>query len=343
MEEKFKHLVEGSGRILITSHISPDPDALSSLLLLGATLSLNFSDKDVKLALEEKPEDLGYMPGYDGVQYGPVIDALQNYGPDLFILLDGNNYERCSRHDGQKIREYISQNQVKTIIIDHHQLEGKDSVDLFINNDSPATVQDVYELCFNWLKLRKPDDAGQIAMTGFYADTGGFVYVKAGGQKKLFSFAEELVSNGADIELVKNQLESYTDADMEVLSQLAGNVTHSENYTYSFLSDGFIEDWQRGGHSHLQLQRPTNSFLNNYIRNIGGRSWGFIVYRNALQGEGYYSVSFRSQGGTPDVSVIAVKLGGGGHKPAAGAKFEAESLEQAIGIVNDTISSLALR
>jgi len=169
------------------------------------------------------------------------------------------------------------------------------------------------------------------------------VYVKAGGQKKLFSFAEELVSAGADIELIKNQLESYTEADMKVLGELAGNLGHGDSYSYSFLSDTFIESWQQSGHSHLQLQRPTNSFLNNYIRNIGGRSWGFIVYRNALQGEDYYSASFRSQGGTPDVSVIAVKLGGGGHKPAAGAKFEAESLEQAIGIVNDTISSLALR
>ena len=343
MEDKFNKFIETSERIFITSHISPDPDAVSSVLLMGLTLAKNFPEKQVKMVLEERPEDLNFLPGFDKIEFQPIIDALQSYMPDLFILLDGNNYDRCSRHDGQSTRDYIGHKQIKTVVIDHHQLEGKEAVDLFINNDSPATVQDVYDLCFKGLAMGKPDSAGQIAMTGFYADTGGFVYVKAGGQKKLFSFAEELVSAGADIELIKNQLESYTEADMKVLGELADNLGHGDSYSYSFLSDTFIERWQQSGHSHLQLQRPTNSFLNNYIRNIGGRSWGFIVYRNALQGEGYYSVSFRSQGGTPDVSVIAVKLGGGGHKPAAGAKFEAESLEQAIGIVNDTISSLALR
>ena len=337
MEEEFKRLIEESERILITSHISPDPDALSSLLLLGSTLSANFPDKDIKLVLEEKPEDLNFMPGYENVEYMPVADSLGSYRPDLFILLDGNNYERCSRHDGQKIREYINQNQVKTVVIDHHQPEGKDTVDVFINNDSPATVQDVYDLCYKALNLKKTDAAAQLTMTGFYADTGGFVYVKAGAQKNLFSFAEELVSAGADIERVKNQLESYTEADMKVLSQLAGNTAHRDSYTYSFLSDEFIEDWLRGGHSPQQLQRPTNSFLNNYIRNIEGRRWGFIIYKNVLQGEDCYSVSFRSQAGVPDVSAIAAKLGGGGHKPAAGAKFESSSLQEAIQTANKAI------
>jgi len=197
---------------------------------------------------------------------------------------------------------------------------------------------DVYEICFKNLSLEQSPDAAMTAMTGFYADTGGFIYVKAGGQKKMFAFAEELVSNGADIEYIKNKLESYTEADMSVLSELAANVKAGENYTYSYLSDEFIQHWQERGNSNLQLQRPTNNFLNAYIRNISGRKWGFIVYKNLAQGENMYSASFRSQGGKPDVSLFAVKLGGGGHKPAAGAKFEAELIDEAIQKVKNAIS-----
>jgi nanoRNase/pAp phosphatase (c-di-AMP/oligoRNAs hydrolase) len=40
-----------------------------------------------------------------------------------------------------------------------------------------------------------------------------------------------------------------------------------------------------------------------------------------------------------DVSAIAASLGGGGHKGAAGAKFEAPSLESAISKVKAAIDS----
>lgn len=336
---KLKELIETSERIFITSHISPDPDALSSLLLMGQTLKLNFPDKTVSMALEEKPDDLSFLSGFDDVTYGPVYETLKAFSPDLFILLDGNNYERCSRHEGEAIRQTISEKAIKTIVVDHHQPEGRDEVDLFINHDSPATVMDVYDTCYKELELKQPESAAMTAMTGFYADTGGFIYVKAGGQKKMFAFAEELVSAGADIEMIKNKLETYSEADMSVLSELAANVTHSDDYTYSFLSDEFVGRWQGSNRDYLQLQRPTNNFLNNYIRNIDGRSWGFLVYRNFAQGDDMYSASFRSQGGRPDVSLFAVKLGGGGHKPAAGAKFEARSVEQAIEKVKHTIST----
>lgn len=332
--KKLKELIESSQRILITSHISPDPDAVSSELLLGSTLEINFPRKQVKMALEEEPSGLDFLEGYKQIKFGPVYESANGFTPDLFILLDGNNYERCSRHDSQKIRDFIREKSVKTAIIDHHELAGYDQADVFINRKSASTVQDVWGIFFDGLGLKQPSQAAQTAMTGFYADTGGFVYVKAGQQQPVFGFAEKLVSLGADIEYVKNKLESYTESDMKILGELAANVSHESDYSYSFLSDGFIEQSEL---SPLELQRPMNSFLNSYIRNIGGRRWGFVVYKNTLQGKNFYSVSFRSQGGDPDISVIAASLGGGGHKGAAGAKFEAGSLNEAVDKVKKVI------
>jgi bifunctional oligoribonuclease and PAP phosphatase NrnA len=342
MEEeikKLKALIESSQRILVTSHISPDPDAVSSVLLMGATLGLNYPDKQVKVALEEKPGDLGFIEGFNSIVFNPVHETLIEFKPDLFILLDGNNYERCSRQDGQLIRDYLLEKKVQTAVVDHHEVEGKDNTNIFINYHSPSTAQDVYSICFKELGLKKPHGAAQTAMTGFYADTGGFVYVKDGKQRQVFGFAEELVEGGADIEVIKNKLEAYTEADMSAVAELANNITHGGSYTYSFISDDFIKNWIESGYSHIELQRPTGIFLNNYIRNIGGRSWGFIVYKNVLQGENIYSASFRSQGGSPDVAELARALGGGGHKAAAGAKFEAKSVDEAINKVKAAISS----
>src|SRR3989344_5886530 len=113
---KFKQLVETSQRVSITSHISPDPDALASVLLLGTTLKLNYPDKEVLMTLEEEPEGLEFLAGYKDIKFELLTDALNGYKPDLFILLDAVNYERCSRNDGEAVRQYLKDNKVATAI-----------------------------------------------------------------------------------------------------------------------------------------------------------------------------------------------------------------------------------
>jgi phosphoesterase RecJ-like protein len=341
MQAKLLEYIQKSERIFIGSHISPDPDAVSSVLLMKSALELNFPDKNMQAGLEEEPADLDFLEGYRDLAFGSLIKQLEKFKPDLFLLLDGNNYDRASRKEGGKVREFLKSNRVRSVIIDHHEEAGKDETDIFINSQSPSTVQDVYGICFDEFGLKKPAAAAQTAMTGFYADTGGFVYVKAGQPEKVFGFAEKLVNDGADVEAVKYRLESYSSVDLVVIGELASNISHKDGYNYSFLSDDFITGWLSGGHANAHLQRGTNTFLNSYIRNIDGRNWGFIVYKNTLEGDGIYSVSFRSQAGQPDVSLIAGKLGGGGHKPAAGARFEATSVDDAIRKVDEAVSGLA--
>lgn len=337
MIDKLKDLIESSERILITAHISPDPDAISSVILLNQALTKNYPDKQIEAVLEEEPAELEFISGYDQIIFEPIHIKLQDFKPDLFILLDGNNYKRVSRHDGAKIRSYIADKGIKTVIIDHHEELGKDTVDVFINRQSPACAQDVYEICFSELKLSEPDDAAQVAMVGFFADSGGFIYIKAGQQDRLFDFAKKLISRGANVERVKNQLDTYSRDDLSVLQELMSNIDQTTDYSFSFLADDFVEKWLSSGKSQAQLQKGTNVFLNGYIRNIEGRQWGFITYKNTLEGADRYSVSFRAQGGTQDVAAIAVQLGGGGHKPAAGAKIKATNVKEAIASVKEAI------
>lgn len=338
MTDDLLKLVKGAKRILITSHISPDPDALCSTILLGMTLELNFPSKKILMNLEERPSGLDFIEGIEQAEFAPVASSVEQFKPDLFILLDGNNYDRCSRLDGQRVRDYLRTNRVKTAVIDHHELAGKDEVDVFINHKSPAVAQDIYEACFRRMGLKKPSNADFLAMVGFYADTGGFVYIKPEQSAKAFKFAEELVANGVNVEAIKNNLESYTEDDLKVIAEFMSNIGHGKDYTYSFLSDAFVGNWLKSGHTHSELQRPSNAFLNGFIRNIGGRRWGFTVLKNILEGDNFYSVSYRSQDGKPDVSVMATKLGGGGHKPAAGAKFSAKNVEDALRKVRAAIN-----
>jgi phosphoesterase RecJ-like protein len=337
--QKLKQLIEKSERILVTSHISPDPDAVSSSLLMADTLRLNYPQKQINLILEEAPFKLDFLSNYSSIKFQPIHEALPDFQPDLLILLDGNNYDRASRHSGDKLREYLTANSTKTAIIDHHEPSGKDATDVYINQHSPACVQDVYEICFSKLNLKTPKDAAETTMVGLYADSGGFVYVKDGTQKRVFDLVGRLLEAGASVEITKNRLNQFSSDDIKTLSTLLSNVHSGDDYTYSFLSDEFIDKWLAGGKTYPQLQIGTGTFLNEYVRNIEGREWGFIIYKNKLQGEDYYAVSFRSVGSIKDVAELATKLGGGGHKPAAGAKFTATSLKDAIDKVKQAIAA----
>src|SRR5664279_1051831 len=118
MTDKSKQLIDDAERILITSHVSPDPDAVASVLLLGTTLELNFPDKKVEMVLEEEPDGLNFLNGYGQIKFEPLAIATESFKPDLFIIVDANNYERCSRKDGLKIRDYVTRNHTKTAILD---------------------------------------------------------------------------------------------------------------------------------------------------------------------------------------------------------------------------------
>jgi phosphoesterase RecJ-like protein len=337
MSDKFKQYIDDAERILITSHVSPDPDAVASVLLLGTTLELNFPNKKIEMILEEEPEGLNFLNGYEQIKFEPLAAATESLKPDFLIIVDANNYERCSRKDGLKIRDYVTRNHTKTAILDHHEPEGQDRVDIYLNSGNPACAQEVYELCFGGLKLNKPGGYAQTTMLGLYADTGGFAY-KNPSHSATLALADELIGAGANIEQIKNALYQYTEDDMRILGELANNVSGSADYSYSYINDGFVEQWLKDDKTATELNHGTKAFVNDFIRNIDGRKWGFIVYKNVLHGDDMYSVSLRAVGDARDVAKIATQLAGGGHKPAAGGKIQARSVEEAIDKVKAVIA-----
>jgi phosphoesterase RecJ-like protein len=336
MQEKFLSLISESKKIFITSHVSPDPDAVCSVLLLANTLRENMPEKEVLICLEEQPaKDVSSLSGYDQIKFDPLLPIIESFSPDLFVMLDANNFERVSRKDGIQIRTQVVQHAVKTVVIDHHEPEGKDEVGLYINDGCPATVQNIYELCFNELKLKKPDGYGDIAMLGILDDTGRFLYENP-RHKQTLDIVNELIDSGVSIETLWNRLSRYTKDQLEVIAELIRNTVVDNGYTYSFLTDDFCSKW-RPNSRPAQLKSAVDWFKDNFLRSIADNTWGFVVYKYPSEMENEYSVSFRAINGTKDVAELARKLSGGGHKAAAGGRVEAGSVSGAIQKVKQII------
>jgi len=335
----FNKLINSAHRILITSHISPDPDAVCSILLLGTTLKANFPDKKVEMVLEEKPEiDLAFLTDYEKVQFTNLLSFAKEFQPDLFIMVDAMNYERVSRTDGARLRELISKElKSKLVIIDHHTDIGLEQSGLSINNQAPATVQEVYSLLFKDLGLKKPQGFAQTTLLGIISDTERFLYDNP-NHRQTFTIVSELLDAGTSIEELENRLNRYTNATMQILGNLTKNITDSgQGYTYSFVDDDVANIVLEKNADYLKA--ACGLFIGHFIRNFENNHWGFIVYPEMVNGQKVYSASFRSVSGQKNVAKIAGKLGGGGHEPAAGAKFEADNIDQALGKVKKAIQS----
>jgi len=343
MKNKLKKYIENSQKILITSHISPDSDAICSVLLLGRTLKANYPDKQVFMSLEELANGLDFLTGFDQLEEKNLVAALETHNPDLLFFVDAMNVERCTRKDAPAAKKYLSSHpDITQIIIDHHEQVGVNKAALYINQGSPATVQDVYEVCFDWLGLKKPKSYGEITMLGIISDSLRFKYQNP-RHRETFKLVSDLIDAGASIEQLESRLEHYDTDQMRVFGELATNIRSSrKGYSYSFISDEFTERWERKDRPPASFKSACEIFVNQFIRNFENNQWGFIIYPDVVTGAGHYCVSLRSVGGVVDVSAIAAKLGGGGHKPATGAKIQVGNIEEAIEKVKTAIKSKSL-
>jgi phosphoesterase RecJ-like protein len=337
MENKLKKLIENSNNILVTSHVSPDPDSICSILLLGLTLEINFPDKKISMVSEELANNLNFLPGIEKIKSQALAEVVEN--KDLIIIVDAMNFTRCTRGDYKEIGQSVKEKNIPIVIIDHHEaVEVVDNI-LYINDKYPAAVEQVHKTCFKDLGLKKPDKYAEITMAGLYSDTGSFTYLN-GHYKDTLILIGELLEHGVIIETIKNKLYQYTKGQMKVVAELANNIEVSEDYTYTYLSDDFVDTWVASAKDLSEMHTATKIFIDNFIRNIEGRLWGFLIYKDSRIGNNMYSISFRSVGGQPDVMSIAVKLNGGGHKAASGAKVDADNIKEAILKTKNVIAQL---
>lgn len=339
---KLQKLIEESTKILVTSHIAPDPDAVSSTLLLGTTLKKNYPNKSVRMVLEEKPTDnLGFLSGFDQIEFRPVLQILEESSPDLLIVVDANTYKRVSRRDYDQIGDFVKIRSVKTAIIDHHEFDGKEDVEVFINTKRPACAEEVYYVCFEQLGLQKPDGFAQTALLGIISDTQRHKFDNP-GYRETYRITADLLDTGVSIEKLESRLERFTADEVKVIAHLLGNLKSENGYTYSYIDNQFFADWLDGQGNDSDLKNAVTYFISTFIRTFENNNWGFLIYPDEASGENWWGVSFRATSDTKDVSALAHELGGGGHKAAAGGKIQANSVEEAIAKVKDVIASSQL-
>lgn len=290
-----------SQRVVLTSHVRPDCDALGSEL--GMAGILEALGKDVRIVnAQATPANLKWID-----PRGKIESLAERVRPadladrDLFIVLDTSAWAQLGAMGdvAKSMRE-------KVLVIDHHVSEDDLSDRWFKDTSAEATARIVYEIGLR-LKVPLTEAIATPLYAGLSTDTGGFRFPSASGET--FRVAARLVDAGASPPTIYRELfEQDSLARLNLVGRtLAGATTfHDGKVILSTVRQSDIKDVKA-------LPSDTEDLVNLTLA-VKGTEVAVILIE---QPDGRIKVSFRSRGPV-DCNALAARFGGGGHKAAAG-------------------------
>lgn len=315
--EEIAAALNGAQRILILTHKNPDGDAIGSSLALA--YGLESLGKEVEnVNIDAVPEALAWLEGAYNVAKKPDPD----FNPDTLVLLD------CNALDRTGFPPELFAGIPNRLVIDHHPgFEGGDWLSL-VDPSAAASGCLVYAV----LKALSAEISPSIAQDIYLAlhtDTGGFRFTNTGADA--FRLAAEMVECGAVPSHVSVMLlERENAARMKLLGLSLGTleVTGGGKIALCHVTLPMFE-------ATGTKDEHTDGFV-NYPRSIDGVEVALLFKEKE---PGLWRVALRSRG-LVDVSSIARKYGGGGHRNASGATIAATLEETKATIVGEVVAAL---
>lgn len=310
-------LVEQATDVLIGTHLNPDGDAIGSALAVSHWLTAMGVSNEI-VCNNLPPGYLQYLPGQETIRTIPNRQAH-----DLGIIVDLDSTERLG--SCQKFFDSIE----KLVVVDHHEPHEKPGNLRIVDPKSPATASiltDLFALPENPEPITQ--EMATCLLTGLVTDTGGFRYVNTTSDS--LHKAAFLVERGASLFQVMDEV--YLNRDepsVHLLGRALNNMkmAHNKKLAWVILRPEWFEEFGAG-------EEHTEGIVNEIL---SARS---VVAAFVLRAgkNGKVKGSLRSKG-TLDVAKIAQKIGGGGHKNAAGVTIE-NTLEGAEAIVLEALGSV---
>jgi len=299
-------------RFLVVTHENPDGDALGSLL--AATLALRQLGKDVVMyhAGETRlPREYAFMPLAELARERPA-DASER----VLLAVD------CAKEDRIGDEAVLALAQLVLNVDHHHDNTRFGDVNLIVADAS--STGEVLRDVFAELGVELTPELAEPLYIALVTDTGRFQY--ANTTPKALRLGAELVEEGADIHAVFQQV--YESVEFAKLKLLARALDRAE-----VLEGGriVVSHLVRGDFADAGASEPYSEGIIDYLRAVEGAELAALIREQLSQGAPTYKGSLRSSIDELDVSVIARRFGGGGHRQAAGFSTDlalTETVEQ---------------
>ncbi len=317
-------LIENANTILVTTHTRPDGDACGCV---GAmTDALRAQGKTVQpLFLSPVPDWYRFLLHEEAPVLGADVQVDQLIGGtlgafDLVVILDTNSYSQLPRFE-----DYLKQTDTPVLVFDHHVTSDALGQVELVDSTAAAAGLVVYEFLASvgWSITARMAEALFVAIA---TDTGWFQFNNT--DSRTYRRSAELIDLGAAPAQIYDKLyHNFSHARFQLMQAM---LDHLELHLDGRFAVQYLlqDDFARTGTNY-----PDTENLINECHRIAS-----VVVSTLLVElkDGRVRCSLRSRGAV-DVSEIATKYGGGGHKMAAGA-FLPGPIEHAKQLVFDEVS-----
>ena len=307
--EAVADAIRSHDRFLLVTHENPDGDALGSILAMK--LALDALGKDSVMYLygdAPLPAEYSFMP----------LDELRRELPEdwrerVLIALDCANESRL----GPDPEPLVGASFV--LDIDHHHDNSRfGTLNLIV--PSASSTGEVLRDLFAELGVELTPDLAEALYIALVTDTGRFQYSNT--TAKSLRLAAELVEAGADIHRIFQGV--YETVQFAKLKLLARALERAQIYDGGRLVVSYL---LRGDFADIGAAEAYSEGIIDYLRAVEGADMAALIREPPRSDGPTHRVSLRASNDELDVSAIARKSGGGGHRQAAGFSSD-DSVEE---------------
>ncbi len=294
--EKTLEFLQQSNRVFIAAHIMPDGDCIGSAL--GLTWALRKLGKTVTVTCHDHVStSFDFLPGF--AELTPKLPQEE----DLLVYVDGSSADRFgpafdpALFDGRQV-----------IAIDHHITNEFFAPVNLIDPHAASTAEIIYRLV-TALPVTIDPVIAQCLLTGVITDTLGFRTVST--NVETLQTATALMQAGGTIpEIIDNAFNRVPLANLKLQGRI---LSEAQPDGIVLLAQVPLKLIREMGVSN----NGTGGLVNQLLSVEGTRIAALLTEKE----NGKIEVGLRSRVGY-DVAAIAQKLGGGGHRQAAGALID---------------------
>ena len=307
--EAVAQAIRSHDRFLVTTHENPDGDALGSLTAMHRALLQLGKDSVMYLAgATPLPGEYAFM-GLAELGRALPADAAER----VLVAVDCANESRLGPDPD------VLHQAPFTIDIDHHRDNSRfGDVNLIVADASSTgeVLRDVFEE----LGVELTPELAEPLYIALVTDTGRFQY--ANTTPKALRLAAELVEAGADVHKVFQGV--YESVQFGKLKLLARALERAAVYEGGGLVVSYL---LRDDFAQVGAVEPYSEGIIDFLRAVEGADMAALIREPPRGGSPARRISLRASHDELDVSAIARKSGGGGHRQAAGFSSD-ESVEE---------------
>src|SRR3954467_15452574 len=296
-------------RFIVTTHENPDGDALGSLLAM--TLAPREPGKEAEMYL------FGEVPIPKEYQFMEFAGILRGKAPGpgdrAVVAVDAANERRLGPESA------LLEQAPFVIDIDHHHDNTRFGDVNFIVGGASSTGEILRDV-FRELGVELTPEIAEALYIALVTDTGRFQYSNT--TAKALRLAAELVEAGADAPAIFRRV--YETVQFAKLKLLARALERAQIYDGGRLVVSYL---LRSDFTDIGAAEAYSEGIIDSLRAVEGADMAALIREPPRSDGPSRRVSLRASNDELDVSAIARKSGGGGHRQAAGFSSDASVAE----------------